>query len=282
MVGMRQALVLGTAQWGRDYGITNPRHRLSDQDVLDILETAQLGGIKKLDTAAGYQDALQRAALLAPTFELQTKISTHRKPVIEIRSELANTLMHLSSNQPLSCLIHDWSKLGSQERSRSLAEMVRLRESGQLEGIGISVYVREDLEHSLDELSQLDVIQLPVSLLDQRFVDSPIVSDLRNAGVKIQVRSIFLQGLLLSQPLTGGSHPDVLKFWQRVGVSRHSRLKFCVAFIQSQEWIDEVVIGVTSQSELAEIHDALTSSKMTENWKSFASTDITLVDPRKW
>ena len=42
-----------------------------------------------------------------------------------------------------------------------------------------------------------DIVQLPISIADQRFLESGHVGDLSRKGVEIHGRSIFLQGLLL-------------------------------------------------------------------------------------
>jgi aryl-alcohol dehydrogenase-like predicted oxidoreductase len=42
-----------------------------------------------------------------------------------------------------------------------------------------------------------DLIQLPLSVLDQRMLTSGRLEQLKNKGVEIHVRSVFLQGLLL-------------------------------------------------------------------------------------
>ena len=59
-------LVLGTAQFGTPYGVTNAVGRLTDAGVAEILEVARDGGIQLLDTAADYGDAASRIADLRP------------------------------------------------------------------------------------------------------------------------------------------------------------------------------------------------------------------------
>src|SRR4051812_432735 len=73
---MQPSLVLGTAQFGSDYGVVNSRGRLALDDIRSILDVARLGGIETIDTAVGYGDAEQRLGLCGVAgFRVITKIS---------------------------------------------------------------------------------------------------------------------------------------------------------------------------------------------------------------
>jgi len=50
-------LVLGTAQFGLDYGVANTGGRTPFAEVLSILEFAAANNVDMLDTAAAYGDA---------------------------------------------------------------------------------------------------------------------------------------------------------------------------------------------------------------------------------
>lgn len=51
---MINKVILGTAQFGLDYGINNFRGRPSKDDIFAILEFAKMNGVKTLDTADAY------------------------------------------------------------------------------------------------------------------------------------------------------------------------------------------------------------------------------------
>ena len=54
-----QKLILGTAQLGLDYGINNRSGKPSRNDAFEILNTAKQHGIRTLDTAQAYGDAIE-------------------------------------------------------------------------------------------------------------------------------------------------------------------------------------------------------------------------------
>ena len=50
-------VILGTAQFGMDYGINNTSGKITKSEAFDILNYAFLNGIKELDTASSYGDS---------------------------------------------------------------------------------------------------------------------------------------------------------------------------------------------------------------------------------
>ena len=59
-------LGLGTAQFGLDYGVSNPRGRLSLQEAKTTLRIAAEAGVSVLDTAAQYGEAETRLGASLP------------------------------------------------------------------------------------------------------------------------------------------------------------------------------------------------------------------------
>jgi aryl-alcohol dehydrogenase-like predicted oxidoreductase len=100
----------------------------------------------------------------------------------------------------------------------------------------------------------------------------------------VQVRSVFLQGLLLdtraSTPLAG--HPDVRRFHDWCAQHAVSPLVACLAQVRSLPWVDEVIVGVTSADELAQIGAAWATPLPAVDWSPLASHDTALLDPRRW
>ena len=44
-----------------------------------------------------------------------------------------------------------------------------------------------------------DLIQIPLNILDKRFLNEKIIKTLKRKNIKIQIRSVFLQGLFLKK-----------------------------------------------------------------------------------
>lgn len=279
---MRQQLLLGTAQWGMDYGVTNHAGRLSDPTLENLVGTARNLGIRGLDSAPVYGDAHTRIREFASDFAVQTKVSAARRNGLEILNQLAACRLSLGQDSLWSVLVHDWSELDGEEREH-VAEILREeRRSGRIERIGVSIYAEEEIVSILLQFPDLNVVQVPTSVLDQRLAGSHEILTLRNSGVEIQARSIFLQGLLLDEMAFLYKNVDLDCFARNIDSIGIPPLELCVNYIRSQAWVDEVIVGATSSAELKEISEAFSSALIIQNWADWASLDVELLDPRRW
>ena len=191
---MRQQLLLGTAQWGLDYGITNLKGRISDQELTDLVSQARRLGIEALDTAPAYGDSQTRVGEFAPGLAVQTKVSASGRSRRQILQEIDDSRRQLGREHLWRVLVHDWPELHDRERSLVVSVLNQLRDSGVVEGFGISVYAESDLIPLPTEFGEITVAQVPVSIMDQRLCGSDFMASLREQGVAIQARSIFCRG----------------------------------------------------------------------------------------
>jgi len=271
------ALVLGTAQWGLDYGVTNTAGRLSDAAVQGILELLPRVGVDLLDTAPAYGDAEARIGALAPGVAVQTKVSG----ADDVRASLARST-DLLGRRPKRAIVHDWPSLTDAQRAATAAALESLREEGLVALVGISGYDAPDLASGLAAFDRLDVAQVPVSILDQRLVGSHDVAALRAQGGLLQARSVYLQGVALSGAGATrlGDHPDVVRLRDACAEAGVDVAAACRAFVCSLDWVDEIVVGVTSADELMEW--SADDSVPAIDWGPLTSDDRDLLDPRRW
>jgi aryl-alcohol dehydrogenase-like predicted oxidoreductase len=274
-----QSVMLGTAQWGLDYGTTNASGRLSDDAIAGILAVARDAGVSALDTAPGYGDAEARVGQFGGGFAVQTKVSAAGSDAARIRAAIAASLSRLGRDRVASMLVHDWTLLDASTRSAVAGVLAELRSSGVVERVGVSGYSSLDISAALDAFEVLDVVQVPVSVLDQRLEGSAEVSALRARGGRVQARSVLLQGAAVapaSHPRFG-EHPDVVRLR-----SSGSQLALCLGYVATRPWVDEVVLAATSAAELTELLAAWASPVSGAPWSELASTDPWLLDPRLW
>ena len=67
-------IVIGTANFGMDYGIGHNQNKLTDSDIVEILKTAKKLGIDTIDTAISYGNSLNRLGELGiRNFKIITK-----------------------------------------------------------------------------------------------------------------------------------------------------------------------------------------------------------------
>ena len=276
-----QSLALGTAQWGTSYGVTNAQGRLTDAVVGSIIAAARAAGITELDTAGAYGDAEARLRPWAGEFAVTTKV-LGADPA-SIPRQLAASLGHLGVDRVQSCLLHDWSILDAGQAAQAVQELRRLQESGMVEIVGVSAYDEPDIERAIEAFETLDALQVPANVLDQRLAESSILVDLAERGARIQVRSVFLQGLLATRSSTLlGLHPAVARFHDWCEARGRDPREVSLAFARSLPWVTSVVVGVTSGEELAQVAAAWIGGGADPGFATLATDDTALIDPRSW
>ena len=283
-------LALGTAQWGGTYGVTNARGALTDADVEAVVEEALARGVTMVDThrttdpSHGYGRALARLRPWASRFRITTKVFGGPTADLPALAQLEATLEELGVPAVHACLVHDWSSLSDAEAAAVAEALAEAVHQGLAARVGVSAYDAEELERAEQVFGRLGAVQVPASPVDQRLRHSPVTAQLAAGGTEVQVRSVFLQGLLLDPaadtPLR--RHLDVLAFHRFCDEQGIDPLAACLSFARSLPWAGPVVVGVTSAPELVQIADAWAAPPADGDWATVASADVDLVDPRRW
>jgi aryl-alcohol dehydrogenase-like predicted oxidoreductase len=285
-------LGLGSAQFGLDYGIANTRGRTSADEVADILDGAERSGITIVDTAPSYgvAEEVLGAACVAGRFDIVTKTpvfggAPDSNGADELERSLLRSLERLHVPSVRGLLVHNASDALSPSGSRLMERARQLQSQALVGKVGVSVYTSQQ---ALDALSRfaIDIIQVPLSVYDQRILRDGTLDMLRCAGVEVHARSVFLQGLLLMDVENLPErferlrlrHAVYLRTLRGLGCSPvHAALSFVAALRQ----VDTVVCGVDS---VAQLHNLVASLEppLTEGFEPFAIDDPEIVDPSKW
>lgn len=191
---MMHELVLGTVQFGLDYGIANTRGKPSRTELNQILDTASKSGIITLDTSPVYGNAEERIGNWhrenEKTFRIVGKFP--RTDPSTVVDHAQKSLKRLGIERFHGYLVHEFESY--QDDPSVWDGMRRVRDSGLSEHIGFSLSHTDYLERLLEDGVEFDIVQIPMNLFDQRFV--PYLSVLGEKNVQIHIRSIFLQGLI--------------------------------------------------------------------------------------
>ena len=274
-------LVLGTAQWGADYGVTNAIGRPTDADVERQVVLARDCGITSLDTASAYGDAHERIRILAPEFAVVTKVSGARP---EQLAELVDE-SRVALGRPMldGVLLHDWDALDAKTADAAARELELQRAQGVTLAVGVSVYDEGAVARALGAFESLDIMQVPANALDRRLDSSAILDEVRVRGGRVQVRSALLQGVLgndSDNPFA--AHPAVQAWFAHCRDQGVTPLVAALAHVRALPWCDEVVIGVADASQLEQIINAWSSVEARRAPVSLGSEDLALIDPRTW
>lgn len=279
-------LGLGTVQFGMDYGISNKTGMTPPDEVARMLALAARAGVRCLDTAPAYaksEEVLGAALPKGHSFEL---VSKTLKGDPAIAATFARTLQRLGQTRLDALLVHDGDALAGPNGAALFAELQKLKASGQVQKIGTIVYGAAQIDAVLERFP-IDVIQIPISLLDQRLIQSGHLDRLKQKGVEIHARSVFLQGLLFMDPAAltpyfDSVRPHLQKVRAAMAAAGLSMLEATLGFVQQLPQIDRVVVGATTVAELDEIVRAATANKPVPGAAAWAWADEQILNPALW
>lgn len=196
---LARRLALGTAQFGLAYGLNNQAGQPNPTEVAAVLAAAQAAGLTLLDTAAAYGNSEARLGALVgdnQAFDIITKLPAG--PPAQVAQHLAESLARLRRPQLYGVLFHAFRPLQAEPAAWQALQAARA--AGQVARIGVSLYHPHEAEWLLAQGWDVDLVQVPYNVLDQRF--AAVLPALAARGVEVHVRSAFLQGLLLREPET--------------------------------------------------------------------------------
>lgn len=283
-------LVLGGAQFGMSYGVTNIRGAPTDQALQALLDSAREAGIGLIDTAPAYGESEVVLGRLGAGqsfgFTTKTLANGSAPDVATMVSQFHRSLSRLHQQAINGLLFHDADILASDAGTTLFEAGRQLKDAGLVEKLGVSVYSADQIDAVLAKY-EIDLVQLPINLLDKRLIVSGALDRLKDRGVEVHARSAFLQGVLLSTPedlpeKVAKLRPFVRKFRERLVELTLSPVQACLGFLHSMESIDRIVVGVTSSLELAEILSAMENSVPNNSFEDLSIDDTTMLDPRYW
>ena len=295
---LKKKLCIGTAQFGTDYGITNLVGRIQIEEVKEILDLMRKNDINLIDTARSYGDSEKIIGKIINKnddfFKIITKISpyfikelSNRDQFDEWTKLFEDSLTRLNKNMIEGILIHS-NKLNLNQRLILMDWLLELKNRGKVKKIGWSIYEEKDLESI--NLKNIDLVQLPFSFYDQRLMVSGFLKKLYEEGIEIHARSIFLQGLILTNysnwPKWVDSRDNKLhKFMQKnISSIGSTPIEMAISFVKACPYVDALVFGFTSTKELLEIIKVFNNQSKFISTNNFCNVNFSskLLDPRLW
>ncbi|MGB1392869.1 MAG: aldo/keto reductase [Flavobacteriaceae bacterium] len=253
---MERKLILGTVQFGIDYGVNNSIGKLEENQVLELFKIAHNQGIRILDTAEVYGNAHEIIGNFHKKnddsrFKIITKFP-HSIKYNSINNKVLQYLEQLAVSSIEVLMFHSFESFKT--NYKALDSLKELKSKGSIKNIGVSVYTNEHLKQLLNE-DLITVIQFPFNMLDNFNVRGDLLDQLKQKGKSIHTRSAFLQGLFFKN--TNDKSPIVqnlkteLKILNQIIIdSNCSMEELALSYCLHQENIDNVIIGVDSILQL--------------------------------
>ena len=198
------------------------------------------------------------------------------------------SLRELKVDKIDTLLIHSSEDLS--KRGKEVLEdwILQRKENQEVDRIGVSIYESRELDTIKREL--MDVVQLPLSLYDQRLLQDKTIEHLRMQGTCIHARSLYLQGLLLSkaEEWPRWVSLETIKHHQELeeeAVARNCKLiDMVLGFAKSQVDLEAVVVGICNKNELDELIRVWRQGSPWKQyeWNNWGIADRSILDPRNW
>lgn len=283
-------LILGTVQFGLDYGINNRSGKPGPERVASILDLAFANNIGLLDTAEAYGDAQEVIGnyhrTSANRFEVITKFSAGRSDLSsDLTERVAQDLQALRLDSLYGYMFHSYKDF-EKYYDRYSSELDALKTQGLIRKFGVSVYTNSELEQLLSY--PVDLVQLPFNMLDNQSQRGALINAAKAKGMEVHTRSVFLQGLFFMEEL-----PEKLKALKpylddirqlakqyNIGLS-----DIALNYAVHQKQIDHVLIGVDTVEQLQENMASLgknISGELAERLDQLHVEESSLLNPSTW
>lgn len=283
-------LALGTVQFGLPYGIANQDGQVTRMTAKAMLQLAAANGIDTLDTAIAYGESETCLGEVGTKgFKLVTKLPAVPDSCTDVsgwvQEQVDESLARLGVSAVYGLLLHRSVQLLGKDGKALYQTLQRLKEAGQVQKVGVSIYAPSELE-ALTTQYRLDLVQAPFNLVDRRLHTTGWLQRLKDEGVEIHARSAFLQGLLL---MPRADIPAKFAPWTQLWDKWHNWLachsvtavQACLAYPLSFSEIDRVVVGADGVSQLEQIIN-VSQVTMPSGLPDLHCEEENLINPARW
>ncbi|MCG9900359.1 MAG: aldo/keto reductase [Hydrotalea sp.] len=289
---MLSKVILGTVQFGLNYGINNTSKKPTREQIFNLLDYAFSKGINTLDTADAYGDAINTIGaynkMYPGRFQINSKFKCQKNKKIE--EQLYISLGDLNMQNLHVYFYHSCNDLIS--FPETLVELVKLKKDSVIDKIGLSIYSNDEFEIAI-KMSGIDVIQIPFNVLDNLNKRGKLIELAKENGKEVQARSIFLQGALFMnidslpswlQPLK----PYVKMLAEVSKLTGLSIMELVFLYVISQPGINQFLVGVDNIQHLESNIQAIEACSKQERESILPLIDqidvkeIELLNPSSW
>jgi len=256
---------LGTVQFGLHYGIANDVGKPEEAQSHDMIRTALELGITSIDTARAYGDSediigryFKKSGAELPFVSTKVAIEDdvdpkdYEKTIIE---SVETSLEKLGVRKVNNIMLHDsqWLYEHGDKLSRYFGDLIK---RGYCDMVGVSMYSGEDIDKML-EYDVFSSTQVPLSIFDQRLLNSGHIKKLHDRGFTVFIRSVFLQGLFFLDPakitdpiLVEHALPRILKLRELCEKEGLTVAEMAIAFLRDMPEITSLVLGADNSDQI--------------------------------
>ena len=192
-----QRLVLGSAQFGMPYGISNQQGQPQRGEVAAILRAARAEGVSALDTAAAYGVSEQVLSASLPSewpAKIISKVGIDGRPSTgsqlagELQESVLRSQAYFSSSGSYQrglygLLLHNIHDLDTPGFDQFIDWLVPWAAANGVK-LGVSAYRPADVLKAERRLPT-ELAQIPLNVFDQRFLQDDFLANMKARGIEV-------------------------------------------------------------------------------------------------
>lgn len=297
------SFMLGAVQLGMEYGLSEDKAKPSQEKAFQILDRAMELGVNTLDTADNYGDseavigrwmAYRRQSGLETPWVV-TKVSTLDHSSYDalrdcVFRKTEGCMKNLGVDKIDCMMIHSFEDYAN-DRDNIHKIFDDMKAQGMYEYNAISAYSRHD--YSVLAESGFDAVQIPLNVFDWSQIENGGMEKLKNAGIMVYARSVFLQGLVFRKPEKLDPRMDfcvqpLTRYLELCEAFQLSPAVLALSFALSVPGVTNTVLGCRNVQQLEANCDLFnqTVKLSDEQWKllrdAFVNIDPRVINPGAW
>ena len=157
------------------------------------------------------------------------------------------------------------------------------------EELGVSIYTNSEIKNLIND-PYIDRIQSPFNILDNYNKRGSCFERFNLSGKKVDVRSIFLQGIFFKK--ISNLEPNLMPLKKYLNFIRELSNEFSIdinsiafGYLNSYDFIDRIIFGVDSLEQLKKnlkILSVKLPKELLEKINSIEIEHLELLNPSKW
>ena len=209
---------------------------------------------------------------------------------LDVEAAVAASLARLNVDRLWGFMLHHEEMF--ERWDEDLGRRLRaLRQNGTIGHLGISVYSTEAALRAV-ATDGIDLLQIPANLFDRRMHGAGVFSTAAERGVRVFVRSVYLQGLALMEvENVPGGIPDAADgvaafetFCRERGLDRR---KVAIDYVAHMAPEAVLVLGAETAAQVRDncrlVEEQPTPGHLIEEWStSWPAVQDPFADPRSW
>jgi aryl-alcohol dehydrogenase-like predicted oxidoreductase len=280
----KSKIVLGTAQFSGNYSLFQNNKKKTNIETL--IKFCLENKLNKFDSAINYNNLNFYKMINTKKTILNSKFKFNPNKNVIYHIEIIKSYLNDNNILCLNNLFIHNPNIINYTNLNLLKEIIKsLKDLKLIKYFGYSLYYDPKLINFLILNFKPDTVQIPGSLLDQRLISKSYLDFFKTKNIFIQVRSVFLKGVLLINP---NDIPNNLMKWKKIfynidkwlQINNYLKPNFLLSYILSNDQIDEIVLGFDSIDQL----DEILNLDIYDNFKNppIFTKDDNILNPSKW